>query len=204
MPKKIIVAVALLCVALQTHAFPVEAFTSFFAKLFKGGTVAKEAVTAERVAEGAKVGTLGANGVNQLRDADGLVRSSTAKQISNHQPDFTKEPLANDRQDALTYKKLRDAAAKGDSNAMLQMAKLTSSGKVSDLGEPYPSYWLIQSARLGNQLANQHLRSECSTYGNRRKSDAEFDSACVSTAGGKSLYQGTGDVSGSASNTLKK
>lgn len=108
-------------------------------------------------------------------------------------PNITSEPLGKSRSDIAAYKKFRESAVKGDSVAMLRMAEMTSSGKVSDPGVPYRAYWLFQAVRLGNQAASQRLRTQCSSENGQRQSDQWFDSAC-STTDGKKHYLGAGSA----------
>ena len=53
MKTRPMVIIGLLGLSTQAQALPAEAVASFFSKLFKGGVVAKETVTAGRAAEGA-------------------------------------------------------------------------------------------------------------------------------------------------------
>lgn len=184
MNKRTIALVAAVLAAGQANAFPVEAVGSFFTKLFKGGTAAKEAVVAGRAAEGA----VAVKGLEHLPVGD-AVRAGPALQAIEPKPDMAADVMSKSRKDADAYKALRASANKGDAAAMLKMSEMTSSGKVSDPGEPWRGYWMFQSARLGIQAAVRKSRDECSAGEGRRATDRWFDSACGSSDG-RSLYIG--------------
>ena len=90
------------------------------------------------------------------------------------------EPTALSAVDRETYKRLRDAAIKGDTNAMLNMSEMTRKGQVADKGAPYFSYWLVQTARLVGQQATRHLKSVCTDNPDKRLFDKRFDKECSS------------------------
>lgn len=167
----------------QAHAFPIEAISSFFAKIFKGGA-AKEAVVAGRAAEGAT----GARGIEHLAAGD-AARAGSVLPVVEPKPDLAADVVARSKGDANSYKALRAAAGRGDAAAMMKMSEMTASGKISDPGEPWHGYWMFQAARLGSQAAAKKTREECSSGESRRVSDKWFDSACGS-ADGRSLYVG--------------
>ena len=187
MNKRTIAFIAVVCISGEVQAFPIEAISTFFSKLFKGGTIGKEAVTAGRAAEGATV----AKGVEHLPVSDTVNHTgSTIQTAAEPKPNMLTDPFARNRKDSEAYKSLRVAATKGDSDAMVRMSEMTISGKVSDPGEPYFAYWLIQAARAGNQAAARNLRDDCSGHEDKRRADRWFDAACGATDG-RNLYAGS-------------
>ncbi len=177
MNKRTIALIAAVSLAGQAHAFPIEAVTTFFSKLFRGG-VAKEGAIAGRAADG----TAAAKGLEHLPAGD-AVKTAPSLQVVEPKPSMASEPIAKSRKDADAYKALRASAEKGDAAAMLRMSEMTSSGKVTDPGEPWPGYWMFQAARLGNQAATRKADSECAVDDVRRESERWFDSACASSDG---------------------
>lgn len=188
MCKRTLAIIAMVFLAGEAQAFPIEGISTFFSKLFKGSTVSKEAVNAGRAAEGATA----AKAAEHLPAGDTAnhAAGATLQAVTEPKANTLIEPIATNRKDLDAYKTLRISATKGDSSAMLQMSELTGSGKVSDPGAPYYSYWLIQAARVGNQVATRQLRKECSGHEDLRRTDRWFDSACEKTDG-KNLYKGS-------------
>lgn len=88
------------------------------------------------------------------------------------------EPIAKSRVDRDMYKKLRDSAIKGDTNAMISMSELTRKGLVVDFGEPYFSYWLFEAVRIGSQQASRQLKAVCADSKEQRAHDRTFDQKC--------------------------
>ncbi len=174
MDKRIMALVTAALLSGQVNAFPIEAVGAFFSKLFKGGTVAKEAAVAGKAAEGAAA----AKALDHLPVGDAALKATPVLPVIEPKPNMMSEPTAIMFKDANTYKTLRAAAAQGDPNAMLKMSAMTSSGKVSDPGEPWHGYWMFQAARLGNQEAAKNSHLECSTREDRRMTDRWFDFAC--------------------------
>ena len=181
MQKRIITMTAAALLSGLANALPLEAIGSFFAKVPKGGA-AKEAAVAGRAAEGAA----GAKGVEHLAVGDAAKAGSVLPAIEP-KPDLASDVVAKNRADATYYKTLRAAAGKGDATAMMKMSEMTTSGKVSDPGEPWRGYWMFQAARLGSQAAARKSRDECSSGEIHRVTDRWFDSACGS-ADGRSFY----------------
>jgi len=196
MKIRFIAFAALMLLAGQVQAFPVEAITSFF-KLFKGGgTAAKEAATAatagRSAAEGATTakGAAVATGVEHLPATDAALRSSPLLQTAvEPKPNMTAEPTGKSARDVGTYKTLRDQAAKGDAKAMARMSSMTSSGKITDPGEPYQGYWTFQAARAHDQAAIKIAQTDCRNNESLRRTDMWYDSEC-SYHDGRLLYSG--------------
>jgi hypothetical protein len=196
MKMRFIAVAALTLLAGPAQAFPVEAITSFF-KLFKGGgTAAKEAATAatagRSAAEGATAakGAAVATGVEHLPASDAALRSSPLLHTAvEPKPNMAAEPTGKSARDVSAYKTLRDQAAKGDTKAMARMSSMTSSGKISDPGEPYQSYWTFQAARAHDQAAIKIAQTDCRNNESLRRTDMWYDSEC-SYHDGKLLYSG--------------
>jgi TPR repeat protein len=113
-------------------------------------------------------------------DAPTATSGKVAQGVENIDPKYRlTEPTAQSAVDREAYKRLRDAAVKGDTNAMLTMWEMTRKGQVVDKGEPYFSYWLAQAARLGSQQANRHLKSTCTDNADKRLFDKSFDRECT-------------------------
>ena len=176
MGKRTISLVVAVSLAGHAHAFPVEAIASFFSKLIRGG--AKEASVVEKASDGAIV----AKGIEHS-PMDNAVRTAPVSQIVEPKPNMASEPTAKTRKEVDTYKSLRASADKGDVTAMLRMSEMTSSGKVSDPGEPWHGYWMFQAARLGSQAASKKTHDECSANNVSREADRWFDSACAASDG---------------------
>ena len=188
MKTRPMVIIGLLGLSTQAQALPAEAVASFFSKLFKGGVVAKETVTAGRAAEGAAA----AKGLEHLPAGEAAGHGTPALQAAiEPKPNTSAEPIAKSTRDAGAYKSLRTSAAKGDTEAMIRMANMTSSGKVSDPGEPYHGYWLFQASRAGNPAAIRLVGDECRQQDDQRRLDRWFDAAC-SSIDGRTLYFGSG------------
>jgi hypothetical protein len=147
MKKRTIALIVAVSLTGQAHAFPIEAVTTFFSKLFRGDA-AKEIAVGGRTADR----TAAARGLEHLPAGD-AVRTAPSLQVIEPKPNMASEPIARSRKDADAYKVLRASAEKGDAAAMLRMSEMTSSGKVADPGEPWPGCWMFQAARLGNQAA---------------------------------------------------
>lgn len=175
--KRILAMAVAALLAGQAHALPLEAIGTFLTKLFKGGA-AKEAVNASRASEGVSVG----KGFEHHAAGD-AAKTRPVLADSEPKPNLIADIVAKSQTDAETYKVLRAAAGKGDPAAMLKMYEMTSSGKVTDPGEPWRGYWMFQAARLGSQAASQKSRDECVASASRRKTDKLFDSACGSVEG---------------------
>lgn len=172
----------------QAFAFPTEAVTGFFAKVFKGGIATKEAALVGRTGEGA----MAARGVERVSASDAAQRFGSGFQLTPEPtPNLSLEPFAKNRGDTDAYKSLRVAATNGDAKSMLRMADMTASGKVSDPGIPYHGYWLVQASRAGLQNAMRRLRDECAGNQAKRVNDRWFDSACQNVDG-KTMYVGGG------------
>lgn len=201
--KRTLTFVAVLLLSGSAHAIPWKSAVSFFEKLFEGAADAKVATTAGKAGEEAAVAGKAAEGTSARAAAmqadhvpvsDSYVGTTQVlSAAAEPKPNITSEPLGKSRSDIAAYKKFRESAVKGDSVAMLRMAEMTSSGKVSDPGVPYRAYWLFQAVRLGNQAASQRLRTQCSSENGQRQSDQWFDSAC-STTDGKKHYLGAGSA----------
>lgn len=185
MDKRTIALIAVALLTGQAQAVPIEAVGAFVSKLFKGGSAAKEAVVAGRAAEGGAA----AKGVEHLTTGDAIMRTSPALRAAEPKPNMDAEPIAKSRKDADAYRALRASANKGDAGSMLRMSEMTSSGKVTDPGEPWHGYWMFEAARLGSQAATRKTHDECAAHEDRRGTDRWFDSAC-GAADGRSLYFG--------------
>lgn len=194
MKMRFIAVTALTLIAGQVQAFPVEAITSFF-KLFKGGgTAAKEAATATTAGRSAAEGATAAKGaglatgLEHLPASDVTLRASPILQTAvEPKPNIAAEPTGKSARDVSTYKTLRDQAAKGDTKAMARMSSMTSSGKISDPGEPYKGYWTFQAARAHDQAAIKIAQADCRNNKSLRRTDIWYDSEC-SYHDGKILY----------------
>jgi hypothetical protein len=158
------------------HVFALPG-ASFFGKLFRGGT---EATAAGHAAEKAAA-TKGAEHLSAIEPPRGIHTVPTLEPKAN----FSAEPMGLNKKDLEAYRAYREKAEKGDALAYLKMSEMTSTGRVSDPGEPWRGYWLFQSARLGSQAANKRFREECGTSSTRRTSEPLFDSACASIDGRK-------------------
>ena len=176
MDKRIISLVIAASLTGQAHAFPVEAIASFFSKLSRGW--AKEASVVGKVSDSAIV----AKGIEHS-PVDNVVRTAHMSQMVEPKPNMASEPTAKTRKEVDTYKSLRVSAEKGDETAMLKMSEMTSSGKVSDPGEPWHGYWMFQAARLGSQAASKKAHDECFANNVSRETDRWFDSACAASDG---------------------
>lgn len=193
---RFIAVTVLTLIAGQVQAFPVEAITSFF-KLFKGGgTAAKEAATAATAGRSAAEGATAAKGaglatgVEHLPASDAALRTSPMLQAAvEPKPNMTAEPTGKSARDVSTYKSLRDQAAKGDAKAMARMSSMTSSGKITDPGEPYQGYWTFQAARAHDQAAIKIAQADCRSNESLRRTDMWYDSEC-SYHDGRLLYSG--------------
>lgn len=181
--KRILVLLVAAGLCQEVSAFPLEAIGAFFAKLFKPGAIVKEAAVVGSATEGATT-----KGVARLPAVESASRTASSLPVAvEPHPNAALQPIAQNPKDAETYKALRRNAEKGDSQAMLKMSSLTISGKVSDPGEPYHAYWLIQAIRVGSQQGPRQLRKECEQQKEMRKTDEWFDSACKSLDG-QTLY----------------
>lgn len=185
MDKRIVALVTAALLSGQVNAFPFEAVGAFLSKLSKGGAAAKEAAVAGKAAEA----TAAAKALDHFPVGDAAVKAAPVLQVVEPKPNMMLEPTAKILKDADTYKALRASAGKGDANAMLKMSAMTTSGRVSDPGEPWHGYWMFQAARLGSQEAVKNSHDECSTREDRRMTDRWFDSAC-SLSDKRDLYIG--------------
>ncbi len=174
MDKRIVALVTAALMSGQVNAFPIEAIGAFLSKLFKGGAVAKEAAAAGKVAESADT----AKALDHLPAGDVALKAAPVLPVIEPKPNVMSKPTARILKDAEAYKTLRVAAVRGDRNAMLKMSAMTTSGRVSDPGEPWHGYWMFQAARLGSQEATKSSRQECSNREDRRMTDRWFDYAC--------------------------
>jgi hypothetical protein len=187
MYRRALIIGALALLTGEALAFPIEGITTLFTKLFKGSSVSKEAVNVGRVGEGASA-TKAAEHLS-AGDKANHAASSSIQAVIEPKANTLIEPVGQDRKDLDFFKSLRASAITGDSTAMLQMSELIASGKVSDPGEPYYFYWLIQATRAGSQSAIRRFNDECSRHEDKRKSDRWFDLAC-GNRDGKNLYTG--------------
>lgn len=189
-----ITGTALMLLAGQVQAFPVEAIASFF-KLFKGGgTAAKEAATAATAGRSAAEGATAAKGaglatgLEHLPASDAALRTSPMLQTAvEPKPNLAAEPTGKSARDVSAYMTLRDQAAKGDTKAMASMSSMTSSGKITDPGEPYQGYWTFQAARAHDQAAIKIAQADCRSNESLRRTDMWYDSEC-SYYDGKLMY----------------
>ena len=109
------------------------------------------------------------------------------------------EPVAKRQKDLESYKALQPLAMKGDADAMLKMARMTASGKVTDPAEPYYGYWMIAAQKSTqksiSKSAHQMLDGECRKREDKRKIDQWFDAGCNSIDG-RRLYAGSSEGTG--------
>lgn len=182
MSKRVATMIAIALLAGQAEASPLSVIESVLTKIFKGGA-AKEAAIA-----GKAEGYAATKGIEHLPTGDTALKTSALSQSVEPKPNMATEPVSQNGKDAVKYKALRTAAEKGDTTAMLRMSELTSTGRVSDPGEPWFGYWMFQAARLGSQAAVKQTRSECVSREDRRVTDRWFDRAC-SSADGQVLYK---------------
>jgi hypothetical protein len=183
MNRQLILFIAVLSLASQANAFPVEAIAAFFGKLFKSGAAVKEAAVAGRAAEGA----VAVKGAEQLATSDALKASPLLQTAIEPKPNLASEPIGKSSRDVSSYKSLRDKAAKGDTKAMSQMSSMTSTGKIADPGEPYQGYWTFQAARAHDQTAIKIAQADCKNNESLRRTDMWYDSEC-SYHDGRLLY----------------
>lgn len=183
MNRQLIVFLAAFSLASQANAFPVEAIASFFGKLFKSGAVVKEAAVAGRAAEGA----VAIKGAEHLATSDALKTTPLLQTAIEPKPNLASEPIGKSSRDVNSYKTLRDKAAKGDTKAMAQMSSMTSTGKITDPGEPFQGYWTFQAARVHDQAAIKIAQTDCRNNEGLRRTDMWYDSEC-SYHDGRLLY----------------
>jgi hypothetical protein len=175
--KQLIVFLVILGLSSEAESAPYEAIEAFIMKLFKGGGEDVANVADHSVAKGSI-----SNGLNYV--------PAKPQAVIEPPPNLLAEPISKNSKDAEAYKTLRGKAEKGDDKAMLKMADMTIKNKVSDSGEPYYGYWLLQAVRAGNQNAVGLFNTECSRHTDKRKTDRWFDAGCGKNDG-KTLYAGT-------------
>jgi hypothetical protein len=161
--------------AVPAHALPIEPLTTVISKIVKmfGGHADDAARTVSK--------SVDAVPPKAPMDAPAAASGKVTQAAETIDPKYKlTEPTAQSAVDRETYKRLRDAAVKGDTNAMLTMSEMTRKGQVADKGEPYFSYWLVQAARLGGQQATLHLKSVCTDNPDKRLLDKRFDQECAS------------------------
>jgi hypothetical protein len=176
MDKRIGILIIAACLSGQAQAVPFEAIGSFFSKLFKGGAT-KEAATAGRASENTSTLGLG-HFAEQVRAKDAASKIGPLSQSAEPIPNMTLDPVGKNRNEIDTYKVLRTKAEKGDTDAMMIMSDMTTTGRVSDPGEPFHAYWLINATRVGSQAASKKLQGECASKESMRNTDQWFDLAC--------------------------
>lgn len=174
MKKQVSIMIITSILAGQAQASVIGAIAEVTAKFFKGGSIAKEATVAGRTAEG----TAAAKGLEHVPAGEISPKLGTAASVPEPKPNFALEPVGKSKKDIESYKALRSKAESGDADAMFKMSEMTASGKVSDSGEPYPAYWLIQASKLGNQAASKNLQGECASKESMRNTYRLFDQAC--------------------------
>lgn len=169
----------------QAHASAIGAIAEVLARVFKGGAVAKEATVAGRTAEGA----VAAKGIEHVPAGEFSAKLGAASSIPEPKPNIALDPVGKSKKDLDTYKALRSKAQSGDTESMLKMSEMTASGKVSDPGEPFHAYWLINATRVGSQAASKKLQGECASKESMRNTDKWFDLACYNIDH-RTLYSG--------------
>jgi len=186
--KRIIVFLVIFGLSSSAESAPYEAIEAFFIKLFKGGGEEVANVADHSVATGS------------AKSLEHLPANTQA--VVEPTPNLLSEPISKNAKDAEEYKALRVKAEKGDDKAMLKMAQMAIDNKVSNPGDPYYGYWLLQAVRAGNQNALGLFNTECTQHADKRKTDRWFDAGCQKNDG-KTLYVGE-NISGVVSRYYTK
>lgn len=174
MLKKFLSMLALCLSLVPAQALPIEALTAAISKIVKGA-----GGHADEAARGAGKATDTVAHPKPGPDTSLSTSPHSHKGADSIDAGYhLTEPVGKSQFDRESYKKLRDAAIKGDTSAMISMSEMTRKGLVVDGGEPYFSYWLVQAARVGSQQASRHLSSVCAESKEKRATDRRFDQEC--------------------------